>query len=332
MNHGNLTRNMALAIREIRKRIDDSEIPSSKLDETINIATWNIRDFGKKRRKKLALHLIAEIMGQFDLISVAEVRDNLSDLQEVLDIMGPYWRVVYSDFNTDRAGNRERIAYVYDKRAVTFTGLAAEADTPRKKIEVEYEGKIVKEYVSMISWWRSPFMASFRAGNFDFIMLSAHIRWDSSGGEESRVRELKLLADWIDKRRQEKHVSDKDFIVLGDFNIPEEDGPLYKAITSKGLRVPESMRGKHGTNLARDKAYDQILHYPSETSTFTNFSGVLDFYKGNHSRLFPESTMTKTDFTFQISDHLPLWAQLNVNDDEEKLDQILNRKRASTDR
>ena len=324
MNHGNLTRNMAKGIKELRKRIDESDIPSSKLDESINIATWNIREFGKKKRKKLALHLIAEVLGQFDLISVVEVRDNLSDLQEVLNILGPYWRVIYSDYNTDRAGNRERIAYVYDKRAVTFTGLAAEADTPRKKITVEYNGKKVKEYVSLISWWRSPFMASFRAGSFDFILLSAHIRWDSSGGEESRVRGLQLLADWVDKRRKEKHVSCKDFIVLGDFNIPEEDDELYQAITSRGLRVPGAMRGNHGSNLAREKIYDQILHYPSETGTFTDFGGVLDFYKGNHSKLFPETPMTKTEFTYQMSDHLPLWVQLKTNDEDEKLEQILN--------
>jgi len=139
-----------------RSRIKESEIPSSKLDETINIATWNIREFGRKRRKKLSLHLIAEVLNQFDLISVVELRDNLADLQEVLEILGPYWRVVYSDYNTDRAGNRERIAYIYDKRAVTFTGLAAEADPPRKKITVMRDGQKVKEYVSLIlgqDWW-----------------------------------------------------------------------------------------------------------------------------------------------------------------------------------
>lgn len=182
MNHGRLTKNMAKGIKELRSRIEESEIPSSKLDETINIATWNIREFGRKRRKKLSLHLIAEVLNQFDLISVVELRDNLADLQEVLEILGPYWRVIYSDYNTDRAGNRERIAYIYDKRAVTFTGLAAEADPPRKKITVMRDGQKVKEYVSLISWWRSPFMASFRAGAFDFIVLSAHIRWDKTGG------------------------------------------------------------------------------------------------------------------------------------------------------
>ena len=125
MHHGNISMQIAKGLKELRKRIDAANIPPSRLDETLNVATWNVREFGRKRRKKAAIHLIAEIMGQFDLIALTELRDDISDLVRVLEILGPYWKVVYSDFNSDMAGNRERIAYVYDKRAVTFTGLAA---------------------------------------------------------------------------------------------------------------------------------------------------------------------------------------------------------------
>jgi endonuclease/exonuclease/phosphatase family metal-dependent hydrolase len=324
MHHGSINSNTAQGLQKLRERISEANIPSSSLDETLNLATWNIREFGKKARKKMAIHLIAEIIGQFDLISVVELRDNVKDLHRILQILGPYWRVVYSDFNRDRAGNRERVAYVYDKRAVTFTGLAAEADPYRKKKKVIINGKQVEEYLSSITWWRSPFMASFRAGDFDFIVITAHIRWDSAGGEVSRERALQLLADWIDKRRREKNVIDKDIIVMGDFNIPKVGDKLYKAITSKGLRMPSALVGQHGTNLAKKKAYDQILHYPKHTKSFTKHAGVLDFYKKDHRPLFPGVNMTKTQFTYQLSDHLPLWAQLDTDIDDERLDQILN--------
>jgi len=144
MHHGSISTNIAKGLKELRKRIKTAKIPSSSLDETLNLATWNIRDFGKKARKKAAIHLIAEIMGQFDLISVVEVRDNVKDLKRVMDILGPYWHAVFSDYNLDRAGNRERIAYVYDKRAVTFTGLAAEADPIRKKKKIVIDGEEVE--------------------------------------------------------------------------------------------------------------------------------------------------------------------------------------------
>jgi hypothetical protein len=228
--------------------------------------------------------------------------------------------VVFSDFNTDRAGNRERIGYLYDKRASTFTGLASEADPPRRK------SRKTGEYEPTIDWWRSPFMASFSAGNFDFILLTVHIRW---GGDDEavRVKPLTRLAEWIDKRSKEKAVVDKDIIVMGDFNIPKVDDAVFQAITSKGLSIPEVLRGKnHGSNLARTKHYDQILHYSRHTKTFTDIGGVLDFYNNDWRSLFPAEQypgMSKTDFTYELSDHLPLWVQLDTWIDDEMLDQII---------
>jgi hypothetical protein len=83
-----------------------------------------------------------------------------------------------------------------------------------------------------------------------------------------------------------------------------------------------------GSDLAQEKRYDQILHLPTYTTSFTNNGGVLDFYCGNHLPLFPGSPkITKEAFTYQLSDHLPLWAQINVDTKGEKLDQILNPKK-----
>ena len=98
MWHGNISAEIALGLKELRKRIEKAAIPSSSLDESINIATWNIREFGKRRRQEASVHYIAEILNQFDLISIVEVRDNLTDLNRVLDILGPYWKVVFFDF------------------------------------------------------------------------------------------------------------------------------------------------------------------------------------------------------------------------------------------
>lgn len=328
MHHGKIDRKTAQGLRVLRQRIEAARIPPSKLDETIKIATWNIRAFGNKRRLEPSIHFIGEIMGQFDLVAVVELRDNLGDLHRVLEVLGPYWKVVFSDFNTDHAGNRERIAYVYDERAVVFTGLAAEADPPKEKVKVK-DDPPTYEYRSKISWWRSPFMASFRAGNFDFFIITAHIRWGDRTAD--RVPPLQMLADWIDARRRETFVTDADIIVMGDFNITSRRSNTFKAITSKGLEVPRAlMEDEFGSNLARDKRYDQILHYPMHKTLYEDrrgryrsAGGVLDFYCGNHRALFPGRTMSKRKFTFQLSDHLPLWLELNVWDDDIMLDQIL---------
>src|SRR5882672_10602475 len=134
MNHGTVSPEIAQGLKVLRSRIAKAKIPSSKLDETLNIATWNIREFGKKARSEAAIHYIAEILGQFDLVSIAELRDNLGDLEKVLNILGPYWRVIYSDALADAGGNDERIGFIYDKRAVAFTGFAASATAPRTKV------------------------------------------------------------------------------------------------------------------------------------------------------------------------------------------------------
>jgi hypothetical protein len=51
---------------------------------------------------------------------------------------------------------------------------------------------------------------------------------------------------------------------------------------------------------------------------------VLDFYAGDHQSLFPSKRLTKTEFTYELSDHLPLWIQINTDTESERLDQILN--------
>lgn len=312
MDHGKVSKDIAKGLVELQARIKNAKIPSSKLDETLNIATWNIREFGKKKRKEAAIHYIAEILGQFDIISIVELRDDLSDLGRILPILGPYWRVVYSDMIPDAGGNHERIAFLYDKRAVVFNGLAAEANPPRNK-----KGK---EYLSEISWWRSPYLASFRAGNFDFVLIAAHIRWGDD--LDARKGELQLLADWVDGKRKEKNNEDKDIIVMGDFNIASREDDLFKAITSKGLQIPKALvKLDHGSSLGKDKRYDQILHCPIYPDNFTNAGGVVDFYKGDIDPLFPG--MSKLDFTFQLSDHLPLWIQINTDISGKVLDQII---------
>jgi exonuclease III len=155
------------------------------------------------------------------------------------------------------AGNHERIGFVFDRRAAVLTGLASNIHAPRSRER--------GEYVATPSWWRAPYIASFRAGSFDFDLLAAHIRWGGDGkpGEQQRLPEIRLLADWVAKRAR----ANRDLIVVGDFNIPSTDSPLYQAITARGLRMPRALLGEHGSNLERNKRYDQILHLSGSSRT-----------------------------------------------------------------
>jgi len=308
--HHKVDATTASGILALRKRIN---VPDPVLDASINVATWNIREFGRIPRRKESIEYIAEIISYFDLVAITELRQKLGDLEKVMRLLGPYWKAVYSDITFDRGGNRERIAYLYDQRVMKFTGLAAEADPLRKK------NKKTGEYEAALGWWRSPYLASFRAGKFDFVVITVHMRWGDS--KDERKKALKRLAEWVDKRQRMRDVRDKDILVMGDFNIPKVGDPLYEAVTSKGLKAPKQLLKLKGTNISKNKNYDQILYYPRHTQNITA-GGSIDFYRNDFTPLYPKAkypNMTKDDFTFQMSDHLPIWIQLDVWTEDEDL-------------
>jgi len=312
MDHGDVDESTRNGLEVLRERIRAEDIPDTILDKKIKIATWNIRQFAGNRLP-VSIHYIAEILSRFDIIAITELTENTDDLEEVMKLLGPYWKVIYSDVNMDDKGNGERIGYLYDGRIIEFTGLAAEAD-PIRELNEE-----TGEWLPTLTWWRSPYLVSFKAGRFDFILLAVHLRWGDKNNtkaeqEEERRKALDKLAEWIEQRRNSLHVKDKDIFVLGDFNIPEVGDPLYNAITKNGLETHEDILGDHGTNLERNKRYDQIFYHKKNAHKVER-AGSVDFYVDSYLPLYPETDypeMTKGKFTYQMSDHLPLWIQLNV--------------------
>ena len=322
MHHGTVSPEIAQGLLALQQRIAAAKIPPSKLDETINVAVWNVREFGKTRRTEPAVHFIAEIIGQFDLVALVELRNDLTDLGRVMGFLGSYWDVVYSDWIEDDGGNSERVAFLFDRRAVVFNGLAAEIEAPRVKTGAEW--------VATQSFWRAPYMCSFRAGNFDFIAIATHARWGE--GTAGRQAELQALADWIETRFKSRFVEDHDLIVMGDFNVPKMGDALFQALTSHGLMVPKPLlklkagdRVIGGSNLGEDARFDQILHLPTLPENFTNAGGVVDFFidDAHIEELFPGKKYTREKFSFQISDHLPLWLQMRTDIDGYRLGQIV---------
>ena len=192
--------------------------------------------------------------------------------------------------------------------------------SPRKQNEPRV--KKGTEYLAEISWWRRPYLAGFRAGNFDCVAFTTHVRWGES--DPARIHELETLADWIEAKRQDKTTVDQDLIVMGDFNIPARGDAFFKAITKHGLQIPKGLLGlDHGSNLEKDKRYDQILHYPTYDN-FCNNGGALDFFLNDAGirALFPAGP-THEAFTFQMSDHLPLWIQIGTDITGQQLTQIV---------
>jgi hypothetical protein len=306
------------------KVIKKANIPSSKLDESIKIATWNIRAFGKSKRKPAALFYIAEILRQFDLVAVQELGPDLADFRAVMEIMGPFWKLIYSDYSKDSAGNSERIGFLFDKRAVALNGLIAEANPPRLK-----KGDT---YLPELDFWRAPYMAGFCAGRFDFVLVAAHARFNND--KDGREKELALMADWVADKRKDKGWREKDIIVVGDFNVDKVGDKFFKALTGKGLCVPKELNPPPATNLLGTRNFDQFLYFPDDTKLFDianrdpaiKMGGTIEIKPKDADSLFPGQDLDAGKFSFQISDHRPLWMYLNVDTDLEDLDGILRQE------
>jgi endonuclease/exonuclease/phosphatase family metal-dependent hydrolase len=315
-NYKNMSSKEAKKIKKLREIIKTSKIPEKKIDSNLLITTFNIREFGAKRRKNFAINALAEICSNFDIIAIQELRTDLNDLKRMLEVLGPYWKVIFNDPSgaPKRPGNDERLAFLYDNRVVRFTGMAAEL-----MISDDFLGSAGVPKTDMSVPWRTPYMVSFRAGTFDFMLLTVHIQWNKSGGISARAKEIEMITNWVGKRKKESRLYDPDIFVLGDFNIPGLKSKTFKALKQHGLEVPKKLQ-MFKTNLKKTAHYDQIAYYKENTDCEIGEAGIIDFYDAFFTQAMSDSQYEK--MTYQISDHLPFWAEFKIL--ESDLDQFIN--------
>jgi endonuclease/exonuclease/phosphatase family metal-dependent hydrolase len=274
----------------------DKAIPIKTVDPTLLLATWNIREFGGTKsggREKEPLFYIAEIMSHFDMVAVQEVRDDLDALDELMYILGSWWKYLVSDVTLGAQGNRERHAYIYDTRKISFGGLAGELVPPMQK-----EGGFLK---SDFAFARTPYIAGFRAGWFKFTLCTQHFYYgESKADDPQRLREAEIVVQLLEDRMKAKDAWAYNTILLGDFNI-------------------FSTKDK---NAVQDKPFDQIAFLAKDvdlqmdvakSGTFPFFKHV---YRDSDWKVYqPDATESayKQWRTFKMSDHLPLWVELGVD-------------------
>ncbi len=169
-------------ILTLREQLKD-EIPERTAQNTLLLATWNIRDFDSNKfghgpREKESMYYIAEIIAAFDLVAVQEVNQDLRPLKKLLGILGAHWDYIVTDTTEGRSGNNERMAYLYDTNKVAFKNIAGELVLP--------QGQKVTE--KGLQFARTPFMASFQSGWFRFFLTSVHIYYGSNYGDKFERR------------------------------------------------------------------------------------------------------------------------------------------------
>ncbi len=306
-------------------------IPTRTATDTLLLATWNIREFDAGRygyRGDEPYYYIAEILSRFDLIAIQEVRDGLYPLQRLRRLLGDDWDFLVTDVTLGTAGNAERMAYLYDRRKVGFTGLAAELVLPREKNAQEEPVQLA----------RSPYIAGFRAGWAYLTLATVHIYYGKGVAvDPRRLAEITALGKTIAKNAAKLSGAPQhepgapplpdNLILLGDFNIFNRKDVTMEAITQAGFVVPEALNSIPGSNVAKDKHYDQIAYYQRLARMKpTGRAGVFDFFEQVY-RLEDEAAYAqeraekpgrsfKDWRTYRMSDHLPMWIELGIDDSE----------------
>jgi endonuclease/exonuclease/phosphatase family metal-dependent hydrolase len=258
--------------------------PRHPVGPAVRIATWNLRQFSERRDADLGA--IAEVIraSAFDVIAIQEVKHDGRAVDALLNVLGSPWRATSLSGVT---GNHERFVFLYDGdhvQEVRGTGGA----------------HFVSSSLAPV-FARTPYQATFRAGQFDFTLVTVHLSWDD---RERRRREDEALASLAADVAASS--AEKDVIVLGDFNAesPRDLGPVVSA----GWQA----LNKEPTNLGSSRAYDTLLIDPRHTREWDGHAGAVSF-----DDIIPRYH-DDAEARRRVSDHRPAYADFvtNLPDDD----------------
>ncbi|MGI9352747.1 MAG: endonuclease/exonuclease/phosphatase family protein [Rhizobiaceae bacterium] len=314
------------------------EILPRKSDRNLLIASWNIKEFGHtKQRLPEAYFYIAEIVSHFDLVVVQEVKSTLKDLSIVMRLLGSEWDYLVSDITSGTDGNSERSAYIFNSKRVKLSGIAGEL-VLWDEITADSDLKQLK---------RSPYLTGFRSGWKNFAMLSLHLHpGDEHDDLNLRREEVRLLLKALDEKRKGKHSEawTSRLIIAGDFNFYRtKDDPAIQFFDDAGFREIESLIGID-TNVSGSEVFDRMFirrdnyfrigkgpdgkecggvfdpfgHVYRDGEEAVYKEEIIAVYGGTKDLRNDAEALRKQFQTYwkrnQISDHLPIWFELSIDD------------------
>ena len=117
-------------------KVPSGEEPPDRM-KTVRICTWNLRDFGTKkyggRDTDEPIHYIAEIISNFDIVAVQEVKADMRDFRRVLSMLGPDWDYLATDVTDGSFGNGGRMVFLFNTTRARFSNIAGELTLPDGK-------------------------------------------------------------------------------------------------------------------------------------------------------------------------------------------------------
>jgi hypothetical protein len=303
----------------------DETLRDRRVDHNLLIATWNLRAFGgltekwkagpddSPKRDLHALACIAEIISRFDVVAIQEVRGDIKALRHLLKLLGDQWGLILTDVTQGKAGNQERLAFVFDTRRLRPSGLACELVLPP-----EWGDTTISSAAGVQQFARTPYAVSFVSSGYNyrrtFILVTLHVIYGDKAAD--RIGELSAIAQWLGNMARDVNSYDQNLICLGDFNIDRAGDPNYEAFIATGLRIPDKLNGLPRTifESGKDNFFDQIAWFTSDGGApalslrYSGEAGSFDFVNTVLKDLNPQ------DLSWKISDHYPLWAEFLIQD------------------
>jgi endonuclease/exonuclease/phosphatase family metal-dependent hydrolase len=272
---------------------------------------WTADADDEPKRDLRGLRAICEIVSRFDVVAIQEVMGDLRALRDMMKFLGDGWAFLMTDVTLGKGGNKERMAFVYDRRRIQPSGLACELVVPPEWLDDIAEDALRRQFA------RTPYAVSFRAGSATFILVTLHV--DYGGHPADRIPELTGIARWMADWARRSNRWHHNLLALGDFNIDRKGDALWRAFTSTGLTVPEDLHHVARTifadpdNPTLDKYYDQIAWFETRggsrrlSMTYLQ-GGSFDFLP----HVYTNTSLTKRSISYRLSDHYPLWVAFSV--------------------
>jgi len=183
--------------------------------QSLNIISWNLKDFGKSRDSE-EIKLIAKELQTADIVALQEVvaKDSggakaVARLADQLNRMGGKWdyRLSHPTYN-DSPYKRERYAYIWQTSKVTITGGRP---------------KLISELKTIVD--REPYQIQFKTKSGEVVtMLNYHACTHKKHNPERA--EISAISEWLLTQ------SYKNVIWCGDMNLVITDIAFENILSS----------------------------------------------------------------------------------------------------